>query len=937
VLRYLNDEPVEASPPSAAYRIRKFARKHRRPVIALAAIVAILVAGMTGTTWGLLRARQAEQAAKRAEGAAIESQQETVDALGREASQRNQAERELANGILRPIGLHHAATDEGNGRDLLSPAEWRSFVDWSAVKDSQLKLRVLKAAFDDPETALRVARRAECAIQSCVGLSPSRRAQATRVLSTKQRDLSADPRVRIAACWLALAIGSADLSAWNESCHYLSRKKDVYGSEFKEFVRFAASRKDPTQPSQLHPDTLLEVLETSTDGDVLEGTCDALIAFAPRLDSAQTLRALNAVIQIAGAASVPDYRTPAFGVRRQQRFYGALRRAIDAFLTRLEPEQTTQVARSLVGALDNLLAEVTATNGYAAGWHQLRVERFFVLVRGLKPVLPSLDAPQAFHVAQTLTALSFPWLVERGAFGEQFAAAIAARLEDGHINQIVDTLLKGPATRFRCVMLAAMAPRMQVLQAAHAWEVLIRPTEENDDTAAQTALAAVGARLDRREVMRAAGASITLLEKSTDSLAIRRAIIEFMAVLPRLEKDQVTRGIAALSARRSAYDDSTRAATLVAIAPHVEAAEARRVWDALFAYMGDELQSIDEARVAKALTVLLPRLKTQDVESIAEGLIASMKKTPDWPNQAGLALLAPRLTAAQAARAMQVVIAPVRTGRLDAIGPGIYYDRSRNVVSALATRVDQSEIGRVTDAVTAAFDKGMSEWIRETANSLSGLIVRLDQKQTRRVGDVLIAGLQRQATHADWPAIDGAVGGLIVLEPRLEPTQVVTAWKVLSALAAEMPHDPPKPLRNAWEGLGALAPRLEPALQDERGTAITTALLDYSCSDGPASGSTKQFAKFISSARSLAKLMSHPGCVGEQREVLLERFEELVLHDGRPVLLKLDATEGSPGLPKSDPPSRRFHTLHDAAAWIQQNWPDFDLETNCPATWRGSR
>ena len=56
VLRYLNDEPVEASPPSTAYRLRKFARKHRKPVIALASIMAILVLGIAGTTWGLFRA-----------------------------------------------------------------------------------------------------------------------------------------------------------------------------------------------------------------------------------------------------------------------------------------------------------------------------------------------------------------------------------------------------------------------------------------------------------------------------------------------------------------------------------------------------------------------------------------------------------------------------------------------------------------------------------------------------------------------------------------------------------------------------------------------------------------------------------------------------------------------------------------------------------------
>ena len=32
VERYLRDEPVEACPPSAGYRLRKFARKHRAPL-----------------------------------------------------------------------------------------------------------------------------------------------------------------------------------------------------------------------------------------------------------------------------------------------------------------------------------------------------------------------------------------------------------------------------------------------------------------------------------------------------------------------------------------------------------------------------------------------------------------------------------------------------------------------------------------------------------------------------------------------------------------------------------------------------------------------------------------------------------------------------------------------------------------------------------------
>jgi WD40 repeat protein len=54
--RFLNDEPVQACPPSAAYRARKFVRRHRGPVIAAAAVLVVLVLGLVGTAVGLDRA-----------------------------------------------------------------------------------------------------------------------------------------------------------------------------------------------------------------------------------------------------------------------------------------------------------------------------------------------------------------------------------------------------------------------------------------------------------------------------------------------------------------------------------------------------------------------------------------------------------------------------------------------------------------------------------------------------------------------------------------------------------------------------------------------------------------------------------------------------------------------------------------------------------------
>src|SRR5207248_9142864 len=56
VQRYLNDEAVQACPPSAAYRLRKFVRRNKGPVLAASLVVLALVVGMIGTTCGMVRA-----------------------------------------------------------------------------------------------------------------------------------------------------------------------------------------------------------------------------------------------------------------------------------------------------------------------------------------------------------------------------------------------------------------------------------------------------------------------------------------------------------------------------------------------------------------------------------------------------------------------------------------------------------------------------------------------------------------------------------------------------------------------------------------------------------------------------------------------------------------------------------------------------------------
>ncbi len=64
--RYLYDEPVTAGPPSAWYRLRKFSRRNRAAVLTVAAILFVLVAGIAGTTFGLIRAERRRAEAEQA-------------------------------------------------------------------------------------------------------------------------------------------------------------------------------------------------------------------------------------------------------------------------------------------------------------------------------------------------------------------------------------------------------------------------------------------------------------------------------------------------------------------------------------------------------------------------------------------------------------------------------------------------------------------------------------------------------------------------------------------------------------------------------------------------------------------------------------------------------------------------------------------------------
>jgi eukaryotic-like serine/threonine-protein kinase len=95
VRHYLADEPVAAGPPSRWYRLRKFARRNRGPVLASAVLLLTLGGGIAGTTAGMLSAERARFEEARQRRAAQDNEQMANQAADAERTANQQAQRRL--------------------------------------------------------------------------------------------------------------------------------------------------------------------------------------------------------------------------------------------------------------------------------------------------------------------------------------------------------------------------------------------------------------------------------------------------------------------------------------------------------------------------------------------------------------------------------------------------------------------------------------------------------------------------------------------------------------------------------------------------------------------------------------------------------------------------------------------------------------------------
>ncbi|MEM8946073.1 MAG: protein kinase [Planctomycetota bacterium] len=96
VQRYLDDEAVVATPPSAGYKFRKFLRRNRATILVAGALIAALLFGLVTTSISAFWAMRERDHARQAELAAREAEQTAVEASHRADQQADRARRMAA-------------------------------------------------------------------------------------------------------------------------------------------------------------------------------------------------------------------------------------------------------------------------------------------------------------------------------------------------------------------------------------------------------------------------------------------------------------------------------------------------------------------------------------------------------------------------------------------------------------------------------------------------------------------------------------------------------------------------------------------------------------------------------------------------------------------------------------------------------------------------
>jgi serine/threonine protein kinase len=146
IQRYLADEAVQACPPSAAYRARKFVARNKGPVVAASVILLCLVAGIISTSAGLVWAVRERDAKAQALLAETKEREDKEKALAAEIKERQDKEKALAAEIKERQDKEKALAAETKAREAERQARDKAMAALRAMTDEVVENQMAKGA-----------------------------------------------------------------------------------------------------------------------------------------------------------------------------------------------------------------------------------------------------------------------------------------------------------------------------------------------------------------------------------------------------------------------------------------------------------------------------------------------------------------------------------------------------------------------------------------------------------------------------------------------------------------------------------------------------------------------------------------------------------------------------------------------------------------------
>lgn len=891
VERYLNEEVIEARPPSLSYKWSKYFKKHKLQAAAITAVAIAMLSGTTVATWGWLKASEAEDKVRASLAEVTAERDAKNEALSAVEAQREVAELALIEGLLRPIGFG-------------GEAEVKAFKDWSEIDEDRLKLRIFEVGMEQPDTAFRMSNSSYEVLRACVGISLTRRAKVLEILDSTLNNSKENPNGIDAAMNFKLNLGGVDDELVNltiESLRSNRTQKGFMESLVMQLVhqesRINQSQAERICEACIMATTFPSFLELREPTAVLFDAMSRLASDAEIRN--YSMRLVQAITDDSNEAAVKIWAANRFN-------------SIDA---RLADDQLDHRWDALLTAIDS--------NG---GFRQLSEYSYRPVeqhgtVSSIVSLIPKATDDQILAFFKVLVQIT-----RNGEPPNECLVAVAPRLSNEQAQTIWDSICTAMESGKTDNHWSAGIPESSYIY----FKCLIALLSEEQ----------IKANYLRANVINEA--------QSEYHRALKQDLLA--ALLPHLPREYQEQAwdhaVSAIIKNKDFEDENHRLnpisfpGVLAEIATNASAAQIQDAWEEL---LNEETSSSlifsEKHQIPESLEVLVKFMTAEQVQQACNMLFSDSptgddKNNPTYANPRAIVALCSRMPDSKIWNAWELLVSRIIEKEESYLSESQMDYAFMPNPDEFVARAVHCLVERMPSKWSIELQKELLILLSESRSSEQKLFVLLlMQNASKSLPDALVdlyyeVAIKTYDARTDGWDYDAGCAEAILrnLIPQLSLQQVE------HLMDRFIQRD------DRRQFMGFPFTLLLQSISPKRRVDLAKSIFAKFCESEQRLLNAKEdsflvdkeclvLSKEIVDPKFAVFLMTQQNFAHHQADILLQRFEELVLFDGRNVLLETnDDATGPADKSKPAKPNRQFLTIWDAAKWIEKNWPNYDLD-----------